>query len=108
MEKLYEWPEHIYNTLTKDTFGYTVTPYSIALEGWRRGLELTFHQTKERKSEVPFTLKSSDKSHRFSASRGDKVTRQAVRIDRKSTRLNSSHVSISYAVFCLKKKTKTN
>src|SRR5207249_10923596 len=27
--------------------------------------------------------------------------------DRKSTRLNSSHVSISYAVFCLKKK-KTN
>src|SRR5438067_6172019 len=25
-------------------------------------------------------------------------------LDRKSTRLNSSHVSISYAVFCLKKK----
>src|SRR5690242_21299523 len=28
------------------------------------------------------------------------------KIDRKSTRLNSSHMSISYAVFCLKKKTK--
>src|SRR5689334_23794429 len=28
--------------------------------------------------------------------------------DRKSTRLNSSHSSISYAVFCLKKKKKTN
>src|SRR5699024_11377063 len=28
----------------------------------------------------------------------------SVQIDRKSTRLNSSHVSISYAVFCLKKK----
>src|SRR5207249_6868608 len=27
-----------------------------------------------------------------------------IRLDRKSTRLNSSHVSISYAVFCLKKK----
>src|SRR5437667_1714928 len=26
--------------------------------------------------------------------------------DRKSTRLNSSHITISYAVFCLKKKTK--
>src|SRR5690349_23109540 len=26
-------------------------------------------------------------------------------VDRKSTRLNSSHVEISYAVFCLKKKT---
>src|SRR5438876_11480320 len=29
-------------------------------------------------------------------------------IDRKSTRLNSSHPSISYAVFCLKKKKKRN
>src|SRR5207249_7397077 len=29
-----------------------------------------------------------------------------VKKDRKSTRLNSSHVSISYAVFCLKKKNK--
>src|SRR5439155_3589593 len=28
------------------------------------------------------------------------------RLDRKSTRLNSSHVAISYAVFCLKKKKK--
>src|SRR5690606_39932481 len=28
--------------------------------------------------------------------------------DRKSTRLNSSHVKISYAVFCLKKKTNTD
>src|SRR5690554_7057973 len=28
-------------------------------------------------------------------------------LDRKSTRLNSSHVRISYAVFCLKKKIKT-
>src|SRR5690242_21408943 len=28
--------------------------------------------------------------------------------DRKSTRLNSSHMSISYAVFCLKKKKKIN
>src|SRR3712207_7159077 len=29
---------------------------------------------------------------------------QAAREDRKSTRLNSSHANISYAVFCLKKK----
>src|SRR5690348_17751819 len=29
---------------------------------------------------------------------------RGVRLDRKSTRLNSSHPSISYAVFCLKKK----
>src|SRR3712207_8583950 len=32
---------------------------------------------------------------------------QLERADRKSTRLNSSHANISYAVFCLKKKTHT-
>src|SRR5204863_5800083 len=32
----------------------------------------------------------------------------SVRRDRKSTRLNSSHVEISYAVFCLKKKKNMN
>src|SRR5690625_6323296 len=32
------------------------------------------------------------------------VCRSGNRRDRKSTRLNSSHVAISYAVFCLKKK----
>src|SRR5712692_6282410 len=31
---------------------------------------------------------------------------RSCRLDRKSTRLNSSHSSISYAVFCLKKKKK--
>src|SRR5690625_6757554 len=30
--------------------------------------------------------------------------KEPARLDRKSTRLNSSHVAISYAVFCLKKK----
>src|SRR3989442_4205790 len=34
----------------------------------------------------------------------DRRGRRAARGDRKSTRLNSSHVRISYAVFCLKKK----
>src|SRR3989454_5647132 len=32
----------------------------------------------------------------------------AIKTDRKSTRLNSSHLVISYAVFCLKKKTSEN
>src|SRR5438876_11420208 len=32
-------------------------------------------------------------------------TSAGLKVDRKSTRLNSSHPSISYAVFCLKKKT---
>src|SRR5699024_11919308 len=42
--------------------------------------------------------------------RKDRSGRAAIHLrarDRKSTRLNSSHVSISYAVFCLKKKNKS-
>src|SRR5690625_702410 len=38
--------------------------------------------------------------------RGTAVAHLARTLDRKSTRLNSSHVAISYAVFCLKKKKK--
>src|SRR5947207_11623224 len=37
---------------------------------------------------------------------GDEREQHAVLRDRKSTRLNSSHTVISYAVFCLKKKKK--
>src|SRR2546430_10787745 len=46
------------------------------------------------------------------AAPGRAVARPAVRgvqtLDRKSTRLNSSHSQISYAVFCLKKKKKNS
>src|SRR5690625_6306928 len=38
------------------------------------------------------------------AKAGGTAQQQAGAVDRKSTRLNSSHVAISYAVFCLKKK----
>src|SRR2546426_8448018 len=38
---------------------------------------------------------------------GKTFTGRVDSIDRKSTRLNSSHLVISYAVFCLKKKKKT-
>src|SRR2546430_9366253 len=42
--------------------------------------------------------------HLDEAPRGVAVDRHQEREDRKSTRLNSSHSQISYAVFCLKKK----
>src|SRR3989442_8484103 len=41
---------------------------------------------------------------RLAAGRGGDA---GLQVDRKSTRLNSSHVRISYAVFCLKKKKNT-
>src|SRR5690625_6168128 len=46
------------------------------------------------------TVKSDDVKGR------SKVYEAIVKGDRKSTRLNSSHVAISYAVFCLNKKSK--
>src|SRR5439155_26972966 len=54
--------------------------------------------------EVNWPVVTRDDRHViFASSRGG---RQSLWTDRKSTRLNSSHVAISYAVFCLKKKKK--
>src|SRR2546430_13067339 len=51
------------------------------------------------------------RSKYFRTSQQSLIWRDAARLsagaDRKSTRLNSSHSQISYAVFCLKKKKKT-
>src|SRR5436190_18408581 len=60
----------------------------------------------------PYTtlFRSRPRSARASAihpvQRRDDLSELGRRRDRKSTRLNSSHTVISYAVFCLKKKTK--
>src|SRR5690554_7084603 len=43
-------------------------------------------------------------SSKSSADKIDMLKSMGAQVDRKSTRLNSSHVRISYAVFCLKKK----
>src|SRR5690625_6873703 len=60
--------------------------------------------TFERVEEVPLIVVKKDGTRQeFSR---EKLIRGLIRADRKSTRLNSSHVAISYAVFCLKKKKK--
>src|SRR5258707_9704366 len=50
----------------------------------------------------PNTGESSDNAQ--SQNQSQSKTAPAAKKDRKSTRLNSSHANISYAVFCLKKK----
>src|SRR5437773_4753069 len=55
-----------------------------------------FHMPYNRKDLALDLIKVHD--NRFSSLGGNKY------LDRKSTRLNSSHITISYAVFCLKKK----
>src|SRR5688572_10231225 len=63
----------------------------------------------------PFTVAEDEKIHfllslnerALASKRIDRVTSHVMMVrDRKSTRLNSSHSQISYAVFCLKKKKK--
>src|SRR5437899_4960812 len=49
----------------------------------------------------------ADYVHRLGLKFGIHILRGIPKRDRKSTRLNSSHLGISYAVFCLKKKKKT-
>src|SRR5690349_23425026 len=61
------------------------------------------------RSGVPHGLVAADARPAAVAAAGPRLGRhdaRARRGDRKSTRLNSSHVEISYAVFCLKKKKK--
>src|SRR3712207_7529802 len=52
----------------------------------------------------PRHRQAQEQARRVSSDRG--VSEPASALDRKSTRLNSSHANISYAVFCLKKKSK--
>src|SRR5205814_9921095 len=56
---------------------------------------------------IPAPLKPSSAAGRTPPGRRPRPRRsRRARGDRKSTRLNSSHLGISYAVFCLKKKKK--
>src|SRR5437870_7649703 len=55
------------------------------------------------RAQINFLVAACSRFNSRSAARGYKE----INLDRKSTRLNSSHVAISYAVFCLKKKKKT-
>src|SRR5690625_6282466 len=50
------------------------------------------------------TLRGGKMQDVIFAGAGERKALGRAEVDRKSTRLNSSHVAISYAVFCLKKK----
>src|SRR5256885_3964927 len=53
---------------------------------------------------LPVPARRTHFDHRGKALLHCRRHRRQIRLDRKSTRLNSSHLVISYAVFCLKKK----
>src|SRR5437870_10455863 len=62
------------------------------------------HQQRERHREQPPNARETSGSRQEFDAYRPAINQLLRRGDRKSTRLNSSHVAISYAVFCLKKK----
>src|SRR5690348_17445400 len=83
----------------------TLFPYTTLFRSLMRAD--TFHPFGLGSGSQPGTVGSIGYSELVRPGSQLKAKSQTV-IDRKSTRLNSSHPSISYAVFCLKKKKKKN
>src|SRR5207249_12057480 len=83
-----------------------VTPHALAAFDPVEQTLVTGHRDDTTVSGQALFLLNSSFVCRQSLTLGEKLLAQKDddTVDRKSTRLNSSHVSISYAVFCLKKK----
>src|SRR3712207_7214731 len=79
----------------------TLFPYTTLFRSLREAIEIL-----ERSEYTRFLSEPLRAMIEFLRARGRNDDAAAYEEDRKSTRLNSSHANISYAVFCLKKKTK--
>src|SRR5690606_41847250 len=75
------------------------TPVAVGATGRRGGLPLGLHLLEQLPARRLLDEPAAD-GHK----RPEQQPGRPADLDRKSTRLNSSHVKISYAVFCLKKK----
>src|SRR5690625_538174 len=75
-----QWLAHLKNSIPQEAYGYTISMYCVALEGWRRGLDLKFINSSRSKAHTLFSLSNEDKEHVFSVSRGDKVPKSAIQI----------------------------
>src|SRR2546426_8544403 len=81
----------------------TLFPYTTLFRSLYPELEYAFRHPLTQ--EVALHTQLSDRRRRVHAAIARAIAEvRAGRLDRKSTRLNSSHLVISYAVFCLKKK----
>src|SRR5690606_42019278 len=77
----------------------TLLPYTTL---FRSGSDAGFYMLCDLRAALQFQRMNPPLLHQSSGVSDRPI--DAAMIDRKSTRLNSSHVKISYAVFCLKKK----
>lgn len=76
------WLEHLKDSIPDEGKGYSVSMYTVALEGWRRGLKLKFINKNRRRSEIFYSLTYNGKEHVFTVSKGDKVSDKAIEICR--------------------------
>src|SRR5205085_10352676 len=92
---------HIYTLSLHDALPISAARLSLAPDRARTGLPFATG------GEAPPRRGAQPPSRLLSEAAGfPEPARLKLRVDRKSTRLNSSHSQISYAVFCLKKKKK--
>src|SRR3712207_8014369 len=84
----------------------TLFPYTTLFRSANEsGQPVSFTATSSNPLVVPHPVVTGSGATRTLSYRPAADANGVVTIDRKSTRLNSSHANISYAVFCLKKKT---
>ena len=75
------WLPHLENMVPQKASGNNLSMYSIALEGWRRGLKLKFFTAlHDGNFEIQFSLENNNRYHQFEVSKGDKVEEIAVEI----------------------------
>lgn len=76
-----KWLPHLIDAVPQEAYGYKICTYTVALEGWRRGLELVFYSNfLSGKLNLKYSLSDGKKTHHFSATRGDLTTKGAVKI----------------------------
>ena len=71
---------HLKDSIPNDIKGYSIGFYSIALEGWRRGLSLKFINKNRKKAVTLYELSSKERTHSFTGSRGDLVNQKVLDI----------------------------
>lgn len=73
------WLPHLKNAIPREAFSHQINMYTIALEGWRRGLDLKFYKYhKDDKFQIRYSLGSKDKKYHFDGSRGSKISKETI------------------------------
>ncbi|CAM4282094.1 acylphosphatase [Lacicoccus alkaliphilus] len=73
---------HLVNSLPKGVTGFTTSSYLVALEGWRRGLKLKFHNNKRGATAISraitYSLSDGENEYHFLCARGPKSHKDAI------------------------------